>query len=252
MVLSCRVNVYPMGRSPGWPLALTTGWGAAAAPNGAAVTFMALAPVTAVGPIAVASSAAYSAGATAGCSVEINRSTASEPGLNTDCAVCVSWLADSGTGGVGLPRPPLIRSSTAAVALGGGGLAGGAVVGDCDGGTAGACSVTLVALAVWSTVAEATRTGYGLLAPAPEVPGSSSRIMSLGDRPAAVLSTTSDVVLAGSGCVDFGASRFQLGRAMTVPADSKVCGCWPGPATDWNSSPGLNRTAPSAASGVSE
>ena len=72
----------------------------------------------------------------------------------------------------------------------------------------------------------------------------------LGDRTAVVLSMTSDVVLACSGCADFGVIRFQLGRATTAPADSKVCGCWPGPGTDWNSSPGLNCTAPSAGSGA--
>src|SRR5208337_830370 len=147
--LSCRVNVSPIGQSrvpAGWPLALNTGCPGAAAPNGAALTCMTEAPVTGFEPIAVASSAAYSAGAPAGCSVEISRSTASEPALNTDCAVCGSWLADAGTGVVGLPRPPVISSSTAAVALCGGGLGGGRA-GGCDWATAGACSVTLVTLA---------------------------------------------------------------------------------------------------------
>ena len=73
--------------------------------------------------------------------------------------------------------------------------------------------------------AEATKTGYGVLVPGSEVSATCSRIASLGDRPAVVLSTTSEVVLAASGCVDLGASRFQLGRATSAPADSNVCGC---------------------------
>ena len=49
MTLSCSVNVSPMGQSrvpAGWPLASNTGWGGAAAPNGAALTCMTEAPVT--------------------------------------------------------------------------------------------------------------------------------------------------------------------------------------------------------------
>ena len=105
------------------------------------------APVTDGEPTAVRSSAAYSVGATAGCSVEMSRGTASESALNTDLAVCGSWLADSGTGVAGLPRPPVSSASIAAVALCGGGLTDGGA-GEAPGATAGACSVTLVTLAV--------------------------------------------------------------------------------------------------------
>ena len=82
VTLSCSVNMSPIGQSrvpAGWPLALNTGWGGAAAPNGAAVTCMTEAPVTDGEPIAVVSSAAYSVGATAGCIAEMSRGTASEP-----------------------------------------------------------------------------------------------------------------------------------------------------------------------------
>src|ERR1035441_9373038 len=105
------------------------------------------APVTDGEPTGVVLSAAYSVEATAGCRVEISRGTASEPALNTDRAVCGSWLADSGTGVVGLPRPSASSLSIAAVALGGGRLASGAA-GASFGATAGFWSVTLVTLAV--------------------------------------------------------------------------------------------------------
>lgn len=111
------------------------------------MTCRAEAPVTGGEPTGVVRSAAYSVGATAGCRAEISRGTASEPALNTDRAVCGSWLADSGTCVVGLPRPPASSPSIAAVALSDGWLAGWGG-GDSSGFTAGSWSVTLVTLAV--------------------------------------------------------------------------------------------------------
>ena len=76
----------------------------------------------------------------------MSRGTASEPALNTDFAVCGSWLADSGTGVGGLPRSPVSRSSIAVGRVLGLRTRLGGVVGS-GGATAGACSVTLVTLA---------------------------------------------------------------------------------------------------------
>ena len=117
LMLSSRVKVSPMGQSrvpAGWPLALNTVWGGAAAPKGAAVTCITEAPVTGGDPTVVEPRAAYSVEATAGRSAETSRGTASgsapdESVLNTESARRFRGLADEGNGVAELPSPLLSR-----------------------------------------------------------------------------------------------------------------------------------------------